>query len=121
MDYTHTETDIPAENEYPKLVRDKIPELIRKDGKVPLTQTLGDEDILQYLLTKLIEESSELAAAKTLEHQKEELADVYEVIEALLAALSISDADIKKVQASKKQERGGFEDRVLLVSKPKQS
>ena len=27
MKYSHTETDLPIENQYPELVRDKIPEL----------------------------------------------------------------------------------------------
>jgi predicted house-cleaning noncanonical NTP pyrophosphatase (MazG superfamily) len=117
--HTHTETDIQAENNYPKLVRDKIPEVVERDGKTAETRIMTDrQEILGYLFAKLAEETAELVEAETPDHQKEELADVREVLDAIQRALEISPDEITNVQASKREERGGFSDNVLMLSKP---
>jgi len=55
-------TDQSFENEYPKLVRDKIPEIIKdRDGKdVKVKVLANDDDYLEALLKKLVEEAREL-------------------------------------------------------------
>ncbi len=118
MKHTHTETDIPIENQYPKLVRDRIPELIQRDGKKAITHIAETNEYISFLLAKLIEESTELQEAEDFDHQKEEIADVREVLAALLNALEISEEDIAGVQASKADERGGFTGRIILNEKP---
>lgn len=118
MNHTHTETDLPIENQYPKLVRDLIPERIERDGK-KLSMHIADHDeYLSYLLMKLIEEASELKQAESLDHQKEEIADVREVLNAIQEALKLSDEELEKVQTSKANERGGFSARIILDEKP---
>jgi predicted house-cleaning noncanonical NTP pyrophosphatase (MazG superfamily) len=43
--------------EYDKLVRDRIPEIIRAAGKIPVTRTVADaEEMKRRLLDKLAEE-----------------------------------------------------------------
>lgn len=118
MKHTHTKTDISPENRYPKLVRDKIPELIERDGKKAIIRVANKKEYILFLLEKLIEESSELKEAEDLEHQKEEIADVREVLASLLNALDISEKEIIGVQSSKAQERGGFNGRIVLEEKP---
>lgn len=119
MAFIHTDTELPIENEYPKLVRDKIPELIESQGKTALTRVLKDDDeYLQFLLAKLIEEATELAHAETLHNQQEELADVYELLDAVLELLKLTPADINAVRSEKIQERGGFKQRFLMLTKP---
>jgi len=110
MKHTHTETDLPIENEFPKLIRDKLPGIIKADSKTIVTHIADD---------KLIEEATELQEAKTPEHQKEELADVREVIIALQEALGVSEGEIVEIQKSKAKERGGFGGRIILDEKPK--
>ncbi|NCU37926.1 phosphoribosyl-ATP pyrophosphohydrolase [Candidatus Saccharibacteria bacterium] len=117
MSYTHIDTNLPIENQYPKLVRDKIPEIITNDGfSVEYHRENDDATYLQYLFTKLLEEATELSRAENKDHQIEELADVNEVLSSLLALLDITESDVSKAQSSKRQERGGFLERIVVDS-----
>jgi len=119
MSYSHTGTDLPIEDKYPKLVRDKIPELVESQGKKASTRVLSeDSDYLKYLLAKLIEEATELVHAETKDNQEEELADVYEVLGIILELLEFTQDDIAKTQKEKQEKRGGFNERLLMLSKP---
>ena len=118
MKHTHTVTNLPIENQYPKLVRDKIPTMIERDGKIATVHIADGADYVDFLLAKLIEEATELRDAECPEHQKEEIADVKEVLGALLNALGFSEEELKEIQASKLEERGGFEGRIILDLKP---
>lgn len=118
MKHTHTEADLPIENQYPKLVRDKIPEIIERDGKAADVHVAEDGEYVNSLLRKLVEEATELSAAENLDHQKEELADVREVLSALQGALNLTENEIEEVQTSKRVERGGFSERLILDSLP---
>lgn len=96
-----------------KLVRDKIPEIIEKNGNTAVTKTVTDDyDYAQLLKEKLNEEVSEYYA----EGNIEELADVLEVVDAMAALNKHRFDDILPVKAKKRDERGGFENRVYLVS-----
>ena len=44
---------------YNKLVRDKIPEIINKDNRKPITRVLNNEEYLSELNKKLQEEMNE--------------------------------------------------------------
>ena len=54
---------------YNKLVRDRIPEIIEKDGKNCETEVLSDKDYLAMLDAKLDEELSEYHQDKNIEEQ----------------------------------------------------
>ncbi|MDB5163525.1 MAG: phosphoribosyl-ATP pyrophosphohydrolase [Candidatus Saccharibacteria bacterium] len=115
----HADTNLPADNQYPKLVRDKIPEIVESQGKKAKIKVLTDDnEYLEALLSKLIEEANELALAETEENQAEELADVMEVIESILILKRLSLNDIAQVQEQKREKRGGFKERLLMDSKP---
>lgn len=119
MKYNHTDTDLLIENQYPKLVRDKIPEIVESQNKKAAIRILtNDSEYLDFLLLKLIEEATELAHAETEDNQCEELADVFEVVEAILELKKLKKEDIAKIQDQKRQKRGGFKKRLLMVSKP---
>ena len=66
-----------------KLVRDKIPQIIKNDGKTPITKILNDDDYIAELRKKSEEELQEYLSAATNEAALEELADLLEVIHAL--------------------------------------
>lgn len=118
MKYTHTFTDLAIENRYPKLIRDRIPEIVERNGqKAKVYREEDTAKYLEFLFTKLIEEASELAQADTLEHQKEELADVREVLVTIQTTLGLTESDVAEAQSSKREERGGFEGRLIMESK----
>ena len=106
------------EDEYPKLVRDKIPELILARGEKPETRILSDEEYLKYLLKKVVEESVELYNSAETGNTKEELADVLELIEIILKFNGWNTEEILKIKADKRKKNGGFGKKILLLKKP---
>ena len=92
-----------------KLVRDKIPEIITKAGKTPITRILTEEEYLAELDKKLNEEIAEYQADKSIE----EMADVLEVLFAICEACGHSIEDLMEVRDSKREKRGGFEQRIF--------
>ena len=99
--------------EYQKLVRDKIPQIIRNSGHTPITRILDDEEYLECLERKLDEEVSEFHK----DFNGEELADILEVVYALGEANGYSREELNRICDTKRKERGGFRDRVFLVGK----
>lgn len=100
---------------YNKLVRDRIPEIIRQRGSAPEVRVIEGQELLVALKSKLREEAEELCVADD-DHVIEELADVHEVLLALQQQLGISDDELAQVRNAKKEERGGFEKGIVLVS-----
>ena len=92
-----------------KLVRDKIPAIILADGKKPMTRILDTEEYLEELDKKLNEEIAEYQADKSIE----EMADVLEVLFAICEARGHSVEELMEVRAAKREERGGFEERIF--------
>ena len=80
---------------YNKLVRDRIPEIIHASGMNYEIDTLTDHAYKQALRDKLIEEATEAAQAKGDDLIKE-LADLYEVIDALVLAMNIDPITVKE-------------------------
>ncbi|MFI7618252.1 hypothetical protein ACIBP6_44240 [Nonomuraea terrae] len=97
-----------------KLVRDNIPDIIRRNGREPLITVLNEADYRAALLAKLFEEASELNEASPAE-VAEEIADVYEVLRALAAVHGHDWTVIEKAAAAKREERGAFHDRLYLA------
>lgn len=95
---------------YNKLVRDKVPEVIRANGEEPVIRILSKEEHLTALLDKLVEEAHELKDDPTLS----ELADVDEVVLAIRSVMGISPGQLEKARHQKIQERGAFYNRIFL-------
>ena len=94
-----------------KLVRDKIPAIIQAAGKKPITEILSDAEYLKELDAKLDEEVAEYQADKSIE----EMADVLEVLFAICEARGYSLEELMKVREEKREERGGFREKIYLV------
>jgi predicted house-cleaning noncanonical NTP pyrophosphatase (MazG superfamily) len=109
-----SETAQATKISYEKLVRDKIPEVVRKAGVLPVFYMLNKTEAIRLLKRKLIEESFEVWESIDKEALAEELADVLEVIESLRVNASIDFDELKKLQEKKKVKRGGFENLVYL-------
>jgi predicted house-cleaning noncanonical NTP pyrophosphatase (MazG superfamily) len=99
---------------YNKLIRDRIPEIIRAAGKQCETVLMTDEEYIQALRSKLVEEAREAHQAAPGDLVTE-LADLQEVIAALMAVYGISPEQVSTVQSSRRVERGGFEQRLKLL------
>ena len=97
---------------YHKLVRDKIPAIIEQNGQVPVVRILGDAEYAYYLEQKLDEEVSEFHKDKNVE----ELADILEVVYALAENMGHTKEELLEVCQKKHDERGGFRDRIFLIS-----
>jgi len=95
---------------YNKLVRDKIPEIIEADGKKCETRIAAKEELIELLEAKLKEEAAEFNEARNLE----ELADLMEVIFGLAKALGYSEDELLKKRETKKEQRGGFKEGIVL-------
>ena len=96
--------------EYDKLVRDKIPEIIERDGRAYGTEAVSGDELLSYLDRKLDEEVAEFRESL----DPEELADVMEVLFSLASRLGISEEELIGIRERKRAERGGFEKGIVL-------
>ncbi|MCU1591964.1 MAG: Uncharacterized protein JWP11_3220 [Frankiales bacterium] len=96
-----------------KLVRDLIPDLIRRSGREPVVRELNPTEYLVALDNKLLEEAHELRAA-AVEDRLEEAADVYEVLTAIARSLGVTIAEVADRADMKRAARGGFEQRLWL-------
>lgn len=100
---------------YNKLVRDKIPHIIRSSGKECRTRILNPDEYKQELRTKLQEELYEYLSAVSDQEALEELADMLEVIRGLAEVHGADAVQLDKLRADKAEVRGGFQERVYLI------
>jgi predicted house-cleaning noncanonical NTP pyrophosphatase (MazG superfamily) len=98
---------------YNKLVRDKIPEIIRQQGEIPNCRILDQKEYLYFLEQKLDEEVGEYHRDQNVE----ELADILEVVFSLADGIGSSREELMDVYQRKHDDRGGFHDRIFLISK----
>lgn len=97
---------------YNKLVRDKIPGIIEASGAVCATKTLSDPEYLQALDEKLTEELAEYQES----HSAEELADLLEVIYAIVKARGFPASALDDLREEKAAKRGRFDEKIMLLS-----
>ena len=96
---------------YNKLVRDRIPEIIKNAGKIAEYEVLSQADYAKMLEKKLDEETAEFHSSKDVE----ELADILEVLYAIGKAEGISPEQLDKIRAEKAEKRGKFDKRFFLL------
>jgi predicted house-cleaning noncanonical NTP pyrophosphatase (MazG superfamily) len=97
----------------PKLVRDRIPEIARRNGQDPIVHTADRDEYRRLLWAKLGEETQEFLTAEDQSESVGELADVLEVVHALAAELGVPLDELERIRAVKARERGGFAGRVV--------
>jgi predicted house-cleaning noncanonical NTP pyrophosphatase (MazG superfamily) len=100
---------------YNKLVRDKIPEVIERNGKAFNTRILSEDEYKQELQKKLQEELEEYMSAPDDHSAIEELADMLELIHAITATHGSSIQELEHVRRKKLADRGGFKDKIFLI------
>lgn len=95
---------------YNKLVRDKIPDYIKKKGGTPIYHIADEREYWEKLKEKLLEEAKEFLEAESIE----EFADLLEVIEAVQTHKKFDGTTVAELRKTKADERGKFEERIIL-------
>lgn len=96
---------------YNKLVRDKIPGIIKESGSQCKTRTMKSAEIEEYYRLKIQEEMEELFENPC----PEEMADLMEVVDSLRKKLELKIEDVIEAKCTKRSDRGGFEKGTILV------
>ena len=99
-------------SDLPKLVRDKIPELIAESGKGCKYHIASRHEMKHLLFEKLKEESKEFSENPGIE----EAVDIYEVFLGILNHWDIDFISVVNHSYYKRDERGGFYNSVVLES-----
>ena len=97
---------------YNKLVRDNIHDIIKKNGATPIVRILDDEEYFKELNRKLKEELNEYLDGNDIE----ELADLYEVMLAILDYKKMSLMEFDIIRKMKVEKRGAFKNKIYLES-----
>lgn len=95
---------------YNKLVRDNIPEIMIQNGAKPVTRILTDEEYLIELNKKLLEEVKEYLESESIE----EIADIEEVLLAILNVKGITRDNLEEIRKTKILKRGAFNKKIFL-------
>lgn len=95
---------------YNKLVRDDIPEIMIDNGAKPITRILTDEEYIKELNKKLHEETLEYLESGSVE----ELADIEEVLLAILKYKNVSRENFENIRQQKVLKRGSFDKKIFL-------
>jgi len=104
---------------YNKLIRDKIPQIIREAGWMPVVITLNRKECIEALKKKILEEAKELIRAKGKKEVADEIIDIQEILDALVIELGLKKVEIKKWQRAKNKKRGKFRKRLFLIKEYK--
>jgi len=96
---------------YNKLTRDDIPHLIEQSGRKQTSRIMDEKEYEEALLTKVIEEIEEYRITKN----EEELADIQEVLDCLMELKNYEPMHIDYLQLIKREARGSFKKRIMLL------
>ena len=115
VEVIHPFIEFQEKQEFNKLVRDKIPEVIQGGGERVLSARVDRETILDALRAKLVEEAVETKDAQDADQIVEELADVEEVLCSILDSIGKDREELERVRLRKKEKRGGFSKGLVLL------
>jgi predicted house-cleaning noncanonical NTP pyrophosphatase (MazG superfamily) len=95
-----------------KLIRDGMLEAMHRQGLRTFDRVMNEEEFNIRILDKLVEEAAEVRAARTPAELIEELADVHEVMLALMSIHGLSPEDIEGRRVEKRAQYGAFDGRI---------
>lgn len=103
---------------YNKLVRDNIPDIIKRNKEIPVTKILDQNDYKKELENKLNEEYHEVLESSG-KNRIEELGDMLEVMKALAELEGSSLNEVIEISNKKYLKRGGFSKKIFLIKTEK--
>ena len=98
-----------------KLVRDKVPSLVTKDGGSYTMKLLQGNDHLKALKDKLKEETDEFIAAEKREIELDELVDIVELVHSYLNLHNITADEFEALRIQKRKAKGSFDRGIYLT------
>lgn len=96
--------------QYDKLVRDRIPEIIKENDEEPVIHTADESEYTDRLVEKLNEEFEEYRDSR----EMEELVDLLEVVHAIRKDKGITVDQLQEIREQKAEQRGRFDDGIIL-------
>jgi len=97
--------------EYYKLIRDRVPDIIKRQGRhCTVRQPESEEELRLLLKAKMLEELDELWESPS----AEEAADIMEVLRTTCKYFNINWRQVMTARMEKNERRGGFEQRLIL-------
>lgn len=97
-----------------KLVRDKIPQIMKDQGIITHNHSMKNDEYLKALKDKLLEETLEIQKSSSQDELIEEVADLFEVMHALMDASGLSLEQISEARSKKNLKKGAFAERTFL-------
>lgn len=98
--------------EYNKLVRDKIPEIIKKSGRTCEYKILGESEVKDALKEKLIEKAEIFSKRPS----EDELSDIYELLGAIIETFEYEPLHIDYLKLQNKESKGSYSKKIFLIS-----
>jgi len=99
-----------------KLVRDKVPEKIASHGDAfAVRPTASNEEFIQELRKKIVEEAYEVAHAHSREEFIEEYTDLQCVLDTLIQSHNITETELDEAKQKSVDKKGGFKEQLFLM------
>lgn len=98
--------------EYNKLVRDKVPEIIRSSGRTCEYKVLGDLEMKEALKDKLIEKAQIFSQKPS----EDELSDIYELLNTIIDKYDYEPLHIDYLKLQNKESKGTYSENMYLIS-----
>ena len=98
--------------EYNKLVRDKIPEIIKASGRTCEYKILGESEVNDALKEKLLEKAQIFSKKPS----EDELSDIYELLGAIIEAFEFEALQIDYLKLQNKETKGPDSKKIFLIS-----
>lgn len=110
---------MPEVKVHNKLIRNNVPDIIRKDGAKVVYRTLKRKEFIKELKKKIVEKAQELVEAKKKKEIIDKLIEIYELVSVLRREMDVREQQFKLLQIQKKKLRGGFDKRLFLIETEK--
>lgn len=98
-------------HEYQKLVRDRVPEIIKASGRNCDYRTLSNAEVLLALQDKLLEKANNFAKNPT----EEEISDIMELMDAIVDKFGFEQMHIDYLKLKNRQAKGGYQNNTYLI------